>query len=544
MLRRYPALVFMLAAGALAILLPSALNVPQSGPSTLAEFAPVPGAGEGRSDISDLGSGSSGGLGFGGGSGSQTGVPPGSLGAPDQKRPQLKRCVGNPPRQTEDPLSPPCVAFFNGDNFGATSRGVTRDEVTVVHVVETGSNVQTSGFVDYAQDPASTSNLRDAIGMAFGRYFNQRYQTYGRTIHILGFRGQGSGSTANQAHLSLIEDKKAFAVSAVGSLAKEAASKKMVGLSYEAFDRASYQSNAPRLISFRPDLEDEAAVAGDFVCKKLAGRPASFTGNPQDQNRTRVFGLLFQSSAVWAERVPTLEAALETRCGVKIKSRARIDTTQEAPTAIAQLRLDEVTTIISLTSNNLQASNAASAQSWYPEWFLPGCLTCDDAASHRLYNTAAWSRAFGLSFDVRREALDRQPWYLAYREVCPGCTSPFSDGEYASRLYNSMQLLFWGIQAAGPRLTHETMDKGLHAIPARRSDDPFLPAAYFGPTNYSFVKDAMETWWDPQGIAPGQAQPGCFRIPLSGKRFRAGDWDSTQTPFTQSPCQGWRRSEI
>ena len=44
----------------------------------------------------------------------------------------VKRCVGDPPRQTEDPQSPPCVAYWTGDNGGATWKGVTHTTVTVV----------------------------------------------------------------------------------------------------------------------------------------------------------------------------------------------------------------------------------------------------------------------------------------------------------------------------------------------------------------------------------------------------------------------------
>src|SRR5690349_12991936 len=37
--------------------------------------------------------------------------------------PRQRKCVGNPPRQIEDPQSPPCVPFFVGDNGGATWKG-------------------------------------------------------------------------------------------------------------------------------------------------------------------------------------------------------------------------------------------------------------------------------------------------------------------------------------------------------------------------------------------------------------------------------------
>jgi hypothetical protein len=41
---------------------------------------------------------------------------------------QVLKCVGPPPlRQIEDPQSPPCKAYWKGDNGGATAQGVTRD---------------------------------------------------------------------------------------------------------------------------------------------------------------------------------------------------------------------------------------------------------------------------------------------------------------------------------------------------------------------------------------------------------------------------------
>src|SRR5687767_6262187 len=42
---------------------------------------------------------------------------------------RVRRCVGDPPRQVEDPQSPSCAPYWQGDNGGATSIGVTRDEI-------------------------------------------------------------------------------------------------------------------------------------------------------------------------------------------------------------------------------------------------------------------------------------------------------------------------------------------------------------------------------------------------------------------------------
>lgn len=49
--------------------------------------------------------------------------------------PKVRRCVGDPPRQIEDPHSPPCVPYWAGGNGGATWPGVTADEVRIGYVL-------------------------------------------------------------------------------------------------------------------------------------------------------------------------------------------------------------------------------------------------------------------------------------------------------------------------------------------------------------------------------------------------------------------------
>src|SRR5258708_21973395 len=97
--------------------LPSALNLPQANPGQTLEYAPVPGNG---TQANAGGSFAGLGLGSGGeGSGTAGGLPDlGLLGPLAQQPPSQYRCVGNPPRQTEDPLSPPCLPSYNGNHRG------------------------------------------------------------------------------------------------------------------------------------------------------------------------------------------------------------------------------------------------------------------------------------------------------------------------------------------------------------------------------------------------------------------------------------------
>src|SRR5207244_2206863 len=109
------------------------------------EYAPVPGN-------STAGAGS----GFVGVGGPQVGAAAGALDlgstgpgagatAPGAELTSRFDCVGNPPRQTEDPLSPPCVPSFHGANGGATAAGVSATEIRVIAYLDGRRSIANGG---------------------------------------------------------------------------------------------------------------------------------------------------------------------------------------------------------------------------------------------------------------------------------------------------------------------------------------------------------------------------------------------------------------
>ena len=542
LLRRYPALAFVVAAGALALLLPTALNVPQSGPTTLAEFAPVPGSGQGTSDVSELGQAGSGGLGFGSGTGTGGRLPEQStVGKPSQKKAQLKRCVGDPSRQTEDLLSPPCVAFFDGDNGGVTAKGVTREEVTVVVELErvgqggaTGDDPNLGKILDCAELPKSNDAPQDLFCKAYMKYFNDRYQTYGRTVHLW------SNHAVPIADVD--QRKKPFAL-VEQSPSSKGREFKIMGMGYLGQPRLQYQGSAPYMVTFKADLEDQTRLGAGYVCLKLKGRRAKYAGDPLLQSQIRKF-------AVWYEQDQEKDrflGELKAMCGLEIPSDYQIKGYQPnspAATAAARLSAENVTTVFFLygTSSIYIITGYASAQKWFPEWIVAGKNNLRDVDTNFYARTAVqsqWVNAFGLTFDYRRDAVRDQAWWRAFKDGCSTCPEPSTPPSFGAWAYDQLNMLFYGIQAAGPRLSAEQMDKGLHAIPPNGSPSPYKPSAYFSPGNYSFLKDAMGIWWDPSGAPPGTSGGGCYKLPHDGGRFRASEWvagdDDAKRP---GPCQG------
>ena len=552
-LRRYPALAYLAAASALSLLLPSGLNVLQSGPTTLAEYAPVPGEGQGSSALGDLGAAASDGLGaaatgngVGRGAATTAPAPPDAgeearpAGGRVIRKPGTKRCVGDPPRQTEDPLSPPCVAFFEGDNGGETAKGVTRDEVKVVlkdDVNQPGgsSPVTTANCAEEVQDDDPQEVL---LCKAFHKYFNDRYQTYQRTVNLFFSR--------NEKAPEIDQRLGPFAVASLGA-SSAFSERNIVAIGYQSQNRAQYTKYAPYQISFRPDIEDLTAIAAGYVCAKLHDRPARYAGDPLLARQTRKFGLWYGDGEHKQKHTDLMRSELKDRCGIDIPPEHVIVDIQPstAPAAAARLRQAGVTTVLISMSNGSHplATNYATQVGWFPEWVIPGrpdLRAIDTNFYGRLANQSQWANTFGITADYRRPGLLEQQWVQAYREGCPACPTPSGTAASAGpHLYDSLVMLFTGIQAAGPRLTPQNIDKGLHAIPPSGSPTPFKPAAYFAPGNYSFVKDAMAIWWDPSRTPPGSSTRGCYILPNEGRRHRAGEWPAGDDDVKgDGPCQG------
>src|SRR5688572_25910879 len=115
----------------LVVLAAVALTQRQPPPPTIAEFAP-----QAVENITDAPNDQSSSSGRGTGSGecaddSCPGIGEVTPSPPPIEVARTRRCVGDPPRQVEDPQSPPCVPYWVGDNGGSTSKGVTRDSIKV-----------------------------------------------------------------------------------------------------------------------------------------------------------------------------------------------------------------------------------------------------------------------------------------------------------------------------------------------------------------------------------------------------------------------------
>jgi len=562
------------------LVLPSALNVPQSNPAQTLEFAPVlpeddapPPADAGNLETLGLGSssnvrGDTLGAQGPGAAPPDAPLPPGLGGTPVSKR-----CVGNPPRQTEDPMAPPCVAHFEGDNGGATHEGVTGEEIRVVIVRDASSGPSSRGMEfdeydtwhDLSEPPAPDDQQRVRAFKAYVRHFNARYQTYGRTVHAwLRFTAAQNDAErtpeSRRAEAAQISSRvRPFAVindtrTNGGAFAEAAAELGMMvfqGTDYATIGRSeAFYARYPGLSwSYQPSLERRAALFVTYVCEKVVGHAVSFSGDATDHGLPRVLGLLRNAAVGSAAQVIGEEVRTGLQaCGAEIELDRTYDGSDSSQPVsnTAAFAQAGVTTILFATPSEYQHSHAAAAIGYYPEWVLAGDDTSDRTFQGRLYDQREWTNARNVSIYPSVTDLRSHPCAQAYREGDPEAAWFDVKNIGCPAAYASLRHLFTGIQVAGPNLTPRSMEAGFRAIPAIPSSDPSIPACYYLPGDYTCVKDAQAQWWDPNGQPRDHGGTGCWRMMESGHRYLAGQWppgdvEAQRTP--DDPCN-WQGADV
>jgi hypothetical protein len=573
--RRYPPI----AGGALALVLaafvlPSALDVPQTNPTVTPEFAPVP---ESDDDSPPPPGGNIGALGLGssGGVGATTTLPPPPPPEGKGETPRGKQCVGNPPRQTADRLSPPCVASFTGDNFGETYQGVSGEEVRIVVVGDpnlgrsTDAGVEDEGplhgrCIDVASPEGEETvsvtirNLR-----RFQTFFNERYQTYERRVRFtVCFNTTASNPTTGTSEGPTPETRQADAVNDFARVKPFAVLTSQMEAGFEqpyvetmaergvlsfgsksGSQRASFYQRHPGLIwSYLPSVEKQAEVAIEHLCRKVVDGTvvdagAAFMGQP------RKLGFLSTTDAAYPQLqylASLVKAGLE-RCGASLVEATfpvhgvRNQVGQDDPQALyatrnmARFQQEGVTTIIWAGGWEREQTKAATQLDYYPEWVVVGDGVHEATGRGQDQDRSQWEHAWSITQVTRIEAGGgaRNDCIDALQSVDPSIgEDDIFWGCFDMPWYRDIRQLFNGIQVAGPRLSPESIDRGFHAIPPVASDDPRYPGCFYDPGDYTCVKDATVIYWDPLGKDPNPdvTVVGCWRMVEDGRRYTARTW--------------------
>jgi hypothetical protein len=565
---RSPAFVYSGLSAVLIVLIAAlTITASQTAPPAIAELAPAA-----VEQIKDAPPSQSSTAGEGDG-GAGTGDPPPSTTTtaaavatlPPEVRtvPRTRQCVGSPPRQTEDPQSPPCVPLWEGtDNGGATSKGVTRDSIKVAVV---------------ARDNDGQLTRQDK---ALEAYFNKRFEMYGRKLTLVPYTQAPNFTTGDKMEGDAVivdEQIGAFASLAYGAqqgqeqvyfdaLARRgiiSVATSFLGPNSSA--EADLAKHAPYEWSYYAPIDLIQKNLAEIICKQLVAKPPSFAGGSQAIAPTRQFGMIIDGTVRGAKPVtgePLL--ALTRRCGAvwdvhvidpppPTTPDANVNGTKEAMT---QMQGNGVTTIVCICFYNyllgaMQNANVASP-SYQPEFIVQSYGVQDvDFTVAGAWPEPASDHVLGMRSLNKVLPRPDMPYWRAAREVDP----TYPEGQHnVDTKYWDLLLLASGIQLAGPSLTPQTFEQGLQRAkfpnPGCGKAPAFQACVGFDNGTHTMIKDFSMIWWDPNGRsieedytkstnALQQARgQGSYCYADLGTRHALGTWPAGDAPvFGNRPCR-------
>jgi hypothetical protein len=449
-------------------------------------------------------------------------------------------------------LAPPCVPVFNGDNGGATAKGVTGDTVTVAYYVpRPGSDAQAAlqGLVD---TPEATAQTRTD----FTQVMNEVYELYGRKVNLVQVDASGEANdpvAAKNDAVKIAEEIDAFAaISGPGltnAYAEELTSRGVLCIQCGLVaPDSTYQKNAPFMWASSATPEQFLVNVSDYIGGRLLGRKAQFAGDPALREKDRVFGTIHLEldPPVFSEVEDVVaEQSRESGWAPAAEETYLLDVArapERAPGIIARMKQAGVTTIVFLGDPvmPIYLTQAATEQDYFPEWVVTGTGFTDTTAVARLYDQEQWAHAFGLSsLPVRTPRELGDAWTL--HEWWFGTPPPAQTS--APIILANLSLLFSGLHMAGPNVNVDTYQAGMFRLPPR-GGEATSPHVSFGDhgyfTNldgtprldYLGIDDMTEIWWDATSTATdegGRTGPGVWRYADGGQRYLPGTMPSTES---------------
>lgn len=449
---------------------------------------------------------------------------------------RVRRCIGNPPRQIEDPQSPPCVAYFQGNNFGSTTKGVTGSEIRVA--------VGNSGV------------LNPAVIELYQDFFNRRFEFYGRRLALIPFPVAPPASNAvrmRQDAVTVDEEIGAFAATQYSEqdgrhfvYFDALSERKILGittgpLGLSRADESHMKRFAPYQWDYTPSADRMFRGYGQFICNVLAGKPAIYAAPPQSQLPTRGFGIIVDKGFVDTPPydIDPLEQALAA-CGVNLVVAEWDQGPASATTIMVTFQQEDVTDVMYTGSGGLlglRLMPAASGQGFHPEWLVWNLGYQDSDSQAQFYPQDQARHILGLQVYNKTLRLEDMPHMWAAKEMDPSA-SPAGD-EYL-RLYESLLVLASGIQMTGPRLTPQAFEQALMRTNFPNpgaAGPPFYQARVGFPGVHTMQQDMAMVWLSATERSPVTGQTPSFCYAQLGKRYGLGQWPRQDIQFFQPPCR-------
>ncbi|HEV8206906.1 MAG TPA: hypothetical protein VGR04_09480 [Acidimicrobiia bacterium] len=439
--------------------------------------------------------------------------------------------------------SPPCVQPFTGKNGGATSQGVTGDEIKiVVYNTDPQKDPLVAGQLRAAGAETNLNSI-EATWQGYVDIYNRLFELYGRKISVEFFTGTAasSDSAAAKADAIAIAEKKPFAVlggpqQSTSVFSDELAHRGVmcIGTCATAVPQKLVEGNKPYVLTFGPSPEQSATLTAEFVGKQVGKGKAQYAGDDATKAKNRVYGIVHYDTpdGQYKGLFETLKSQLKK---YKITPKADqsffldLSRAQEtARTVVTKMKDAGVTTII-YTGDPLMPGSItkeATAQDFNPEWIIGPTVLADTSIFGRTYDQTQWAHAFGIALVPGRTVQDINGTYYLYQWFHG---SPPPNNTYG--VINPSILEFAnGVMLAGPKLTPQSFRDGLFRYPPSGGDaiNPQLSWGKHGAwpsTDYNGSDDAGLLWWDPSAVGEDEVRQtgnGLYRYADGAKRYTRG----------------------
>ncbi|MBV8161059.1 MAG: hypothetical protein JO265_09065 [Acidimicrobiia bacterium] len=438
-----------------------------------------------------------------------------------------------------------CYAPFSGDNGGSTYQGVTATTIKVVLYLPQDHDPVLSfayGAIGTTDTNAQTAQtLQD-----FVTFFQTYYETYGRKVDLVPYTATGTildEVAARADAVSIAESIRPFAVIGgpmlTNAFADELAARKILCLDCTPGQPdAWYAARAPYVWGVTIGPEQAQQVLAEYVGKRLAGRKADNTDDPNLDTRKRSFGIIYLTTGPDSDQIEQEFEQNLARYNVHpaqvLSYKSPLDLLNDAPSLIAKLKDAGVTSVI-FSGDPIAPgalAGAAANQRWYPEWIVTGSGYTDTNVFGRTYDGSEWRHAFGITFLPARTDPSVSGTKFLYQWFF-GRPTPAPTG--AQLTVGDFTLLYSVLQGIGPQATPQAFQAALFAAPPtpRAITEPSVSFGNKGlwpHTDYLGIDDATEIWWDPAATGPdelGRQGRGMFEFVDGGKRYLPGEWPTT-----------------
>ena len=513
---------------AVVVVLPSTLRPPQTPPTQSAELSPDAPPDKNQPSLvaafNRAQSGTAGASNVAAAGGVQAGgaAAPGPPSPAPTFKPAFGHCVGKPPRQVESLYAGPCQPAWSGDNGGSTYHNVFPSEVHLAfyHSVD-NCNAQPA-----SEQPTGNESSGNRTARVLQAYFNTHFETYGRHLRFYCLPGGASDTDmANNATLADDTDK-VFASSYIALGYCRDMVRRKLPVFCDPPGRDEMLAARPYMWSWQMDRTAMDELGAEYTCKKLVGKPAKWAGAQSGyRGLTRKIGVITEVTSETGVTEKPLQQALQRECGVTpvqiiYSSSASSD---EVAAGLARLKAEGVTSVVLNIkfTNTVLTLQAADGAAYYPEWLEFSPWGLDINIIGNLMAADQMTQAFGLSGWEWPRSNAETECYRAYKEMDPG-NDP--DGGTCGTLWPEMVQLVSGISGAGPHLTPETFRDGLLKMGYRWYPElPFAIGGGYSPTDYTYIDNVGEIWWDPSAPKPEDNSPGAYRWVRCGHRYRKGE---------------------